>query len=382
MLSFGKIGRAMLPEVDNAFCNYEILLGEMNVGSWVTTNVTTLLLSASIFSDYSWKWRCLYRAANLLKRSPDEYLSAWLTLRVETVARQSSPAASAIPESSRPRANSSDHRVTAIVQELRILEAEKAVDYGDLESALEMMKGIRLSESQSQNHHVIRHGQYQALLLEVKILCFKGNFGEAKKLLCENTTGEDLNSHSFAYTHRYAHICCEMGMPEAGINMARETLHDVQHLKRGGRSARLALSIKLAECLLQAGDLNQAETDFIAAKQSSKSIAPVPSLQIEVGLARIHQLRQDWQNAQRHWRNCLELIAHMPYPWKYVQMMVFLSLAVCQAAQSQPFQQYLDLAKSDGTLGGKQYWLVGLGTTWYDHITDALAPLPLEPRRV
>ncbi|KAI1950901.1 hypothetical protein LOZ57_001449 [Ophidiomyces ophidiicola] len=391
---FTSAGRDVFAHVPRILATFDQLDPDCYQYDAVKSAVCELILSTLKFHSNPWRRECIDRLRRLLKDEKDCYLKAWATAEESKVLR----ARGEVEESYKTLENFIRQSVLSDVDEDLAHDARwnsakghiiiafgeclaKENELSRAQAQIEQWKPLNLKSPSTMERVVLRTRD----VVLGRILRLQGLFPAAlevyEKLLRE-MSDEDYKVSSGWQTALFsalAYTYCEVGRPgdaEAALEKVLEVIY-----ARGwenialGKQTRKALSesflrrgmFKKAElCLFELLPAAEAEIDPTMFGKSTHAC-------LWIGLARISHLQGEWHEALDRWKKALTIVESM-MTTGFTHGVVLHSIAQVQFQLGclEESQVSLRQAKESLAFEGRKYWIVGLGTYWYDYVVTML----------
>ena len=389
---YGSIGRSLLPHVHRVLKEYEVLTNLNPMPQSVRREIASMLLGASRFSDTSWKRLAINLVKDLLQDNSDCYMHAWAVHRESALLRmfgnlqQSNQALESFIHGTvfpgHDIGVESDAKWNAQRGGLVVSFAESLIQDNDLTRAKNELlewKPIHPKFPSTLEGLVLR-SRNVAL---GKILRCEGHFSEA--LSCfEELLEESGYDQSYEGTgerrvllSNLADLYCELDQPTKGQAILQPELKQIAD--RGGKSINSVrrLQLSMIETLLRLRLFDKAEESSWKLEPVYETISNPDALtsighfRLWTGLARISHLTYRWDEALLRWKRALKILEDRKWVPSYNSGIVRFSIShVLYKLQNLPDSSaMMEKAKTDLDSEGRKFWIVSLGSYWYDYIT-------------
>ncbi|KMP09096.1 TPR repeat [Coccidioides immitis RMSCC 2394] len=394
--NFGVIGREMFMHIPRILKEFDQLMPDgCDQYLIVKRAVTMLLLSAAKFNFNPWKNECIRRIKDLLKDEHDCYLGAWATFTESKILRMQGKTTDSYKALENPIHNTalsgldedliSDVRYNATKGDLVISFAETLIKDGELlraKAKLTHWRPLNPDAPSTMERLVLQHRD----VMLGRILRNQGRFVEAlsylEKLL-QNLSAEDYlvsTGWQMILVTNVTDLYSEVGKPQDAEAVLDKVLkisqsHGWYNIGTGRR-----LRLALIESFIRRGLFTQAEEKL---KELIPIIEAIPEPDINqstehfrvwAGLARISHLQGQWNEALDRWNQALAIVERSGWTQGFNHGIVLYSIAQVLARVGDVTGCETSLSKAEKSLAveERKYWIVGLGSYWYDYIVTAL----------
>ncbi|EAS28261.3 uncharacterized protein CIMG_09465 [Coccidioides immitis RS] len=394
--NFGVIGREMFMHIPRILKEFDQLMPDgCDQYLIVKRAVTMLLLSAAKFNFNPWKNECIRRIKDLLKDEHDCYLGAWATFTESKILRMQGKTTDSYKALENPIHNTalsgldedliSDVRYNATKGDLVISFAETLIKDGELlraKAKLTHWRPLNPDAPSTMERLVLQHRD----VMLGRILRSQGRFVEAlsylEKLL-QNLSAEDYlvsTGWQMILVTNVTDLYSEVGKPQDAEAVLDKVLkisqsHGWYNIGTGRR-----LRLALIESFIRRGLFTQAEEKL---KELIPIIEAIPEPDINqstehfrvwAGLARISHLQGQWNEALDRWNQALAIVERSGWTQGFNHGIVLYSIAQVLARVGDVTGCETSLSKAEKSLAveERKYWIVGLGSYWYDYIVTAL----------
>ncbi|PYH46386.1 LipA and NB-ARC domain protein [Aspergillus saccharolyticus JOP 1030-1] len=393
---FGAVGREMfvhIPRILKIFDQLDPSVCEKYPA--LKKAVTIMLLSAARFRYFPWKNECIDRIRGLLSNEKDCYLKGWATcveskiLRLQGKFKQSYTVLEnhihniALP--GLDEALVSDVRWNATKGDIVVSFAETLIREGDLQRAQEELNVWQPIHPEAPSSMELLVLQSRDVMIG-RILRNQGRFQEALPYLeqiLSRFSAEDYYVSTGWQMNLISNITalyCEVGRPKEAETLIEKPLEI--SLKNGwynistGRQLRLGL----IESFIRRGLLVRAEqclTELLSVVERITDPDVSQSTQhfrVWVGLARISHLQGQLETALARWQRASELLRNSGWDQGFNHGVVLYSIAqiLSRIGRYDECQQVIKQAQKNIADEKGRYWIVGLGSYWYDYIVTVL----------
>lgn len=397
------MGRSRLPQFQHILSYFKApdFVKEFSVEE--IPKVVEACLSSSYFDTSMWKWRVLTTAENIIRGAGrNNELWARVALRKRVLSRTFSDESwgdicmtDVIQQAFIP----CDARFNARFGEVLLSNAQDKINCGDLDEALfELNQFMPLNQARPST---LEYNVMDSItFLRGKIDRFKGNFSEASKKL-EAFLHNSRNGIIYKAMVHLISVYSELGLSERAIQCANmevkacQTEGSLQHGQ--GRSLRLALAeaylMKVIHCL--SSQITRHATVMTALSNHSQSlkwakhhyeqvlqsyqamqklgkVARTKCFCVLAGLAIISQLEDRPEIALAKWDAAADALKRCGWKVGFADGIVKMSKSRLQSQMSN-FEEAERLAASAKDIfhqTGRQHYLTGLGSVWFDLIDD------------
>ncbi|KAK5994660.1 Protein SERAC1-like protein [Cladobotryum mycophilum] len=390
---FGNTGREFLPNVSRIVKEFDSVDPKCPQYDKLKQAMKWLLLSSSRFRDNAWKREAIRRVNDLLKDDSNGYLNAWAASRESTLLRMNdhvTASHSALEEHINrivlPGSDeTSDARYNATKGDLVLSFAENLIKDNELSRAKTELEAWRplSTESPSTMEKIVVQSRSVTL---GRILKSQGHFHEAlpwfEKLFHELTDEEHFVSTGWQMVmfSNLADLYCEVGRPTAAESALQAELKVIYARGWENISTGRRLQLALIETFIRRGMFEMAETCLVKLLPQFEAITE-PNVvtatgyfRTWVGLARISHLQSRWDEAFLRWNEALGIIKKSKWPKGFNHGLVLYSLAqvLFQTGDMEGSHAALERAKVSLQFEERKYWIVGLGSYWYDYVVTEL----------
>nr|KMM72098.1 hypothetical protein CPAG_08397 [Coccidioides posadasii RMSCC 3488] len=357
--------------------------------------VTVLLLSAAKFRFNPWKNECIRRTKDLLKDEHDCYLKAWATFTESKILRMQGKTTDSykaiedhIHNTVLPGPDedlTTDVRYNATKGDLVVSFAATLIKDGDLlraKAELTRWRPLNPHAPSTMERLVLQHRD----VMLGRILRNQGRFVEAlsylEKLL-QNLSAEDYlvsTGWQMILVTNVTDLYSEVGRPQDAEAVLDKVLKigQTQGWYNIGTGRRLRLA--LIESFIRRGLFTQAEEKLkelipiIEAIREPDINQSTEHFRVWAGLARISHLQGQWNEALDRWNQALALVERSGWTQGFNHGIVLYSIAQVLARVGDVTGCQTSLSKAEKSLAveERKYWIVGLGSYWYDYIVTAL----------
>ncbi|KAI9774484.1 MAG: hypothetical protein M1839_001717 [Geoglossum umbratile] len=401
---YGDLGRSQLPHVHRILKEHDTLEKHSSSPVPVRRELCSMLISASRFSDTTWKREVISRIKGLLNDDLDCYIHAEAAHRESAILRLGGGKGSSnkrleifIHSTVFPghgKEMDADARWNANRGDLVVSYAENLIHTGALARAREELCEWEpiVPDFPSTIERLVLRSRDISL---GRVLRFEGRFAEALKLfkgILNESQQDDLYKESSWYPVIISHIAdmyCELGQPAEAQEMAEPALAQLvrrgwQHVSYGRR-----LQLALAEALILLGSYTMAEEHLRSLIMQYEPIVhpDVPTrtghFRAWTGLARIAHMARRWDEALTRWRQALAQLEGFRKGESFVGGVVWYSIAHCLVEVGRKAESEEALARVRGWVaGGREFWDLGFGTYWYDFVMGAMGEEIMEMREL
>ncbi|KMU85898.1 hypothetical protein CIHG_03427 [Coccidioides immitis H538.4] len=394
--NFGMIGRETFVHIPRILKEFDQLMPDgCDQYSIVKRAVTVLLLSAAKFRFNPWKNECIRRTKDLLKDEHDCYLKAWATFTESKILRMQGKTTDSykaiedhIHNTVLPGPDEdliTDVRYNATKGDLVVSFAATLIKDGDLlraKAELTRWRPLNPHAPSTMERLVLQHRD----VMLGRILRNQGRFVEAlsylEKLL-QNLSAEDYlvsTGWQMILVTNVTDLYSEVGRPQDAEAVLDKVLKisQTQGWYNIGTGRRLRLA--LIESFIRRGLFTQAEEKLkelipiIEAIREPDINQSTEHFRVWAGLARISHLQGQWNEALDRWNQALALVERSGWTQGFNHGIVQYSIAQVLARVGDVTGCQASLSKAEKSLAveERKYWIVGLGSYWYDYIVTAL----------
>ncbi|KAI1748302.1 hypothetical protein F4782DRAFT_378779 [Xylaria castorea] len=373
---YTSLGPRLLP----AFRHVIAYLPGITTSQSTMYQVTEACLSASRFSDEAWKRGVIGIAQHAAERSDSQVLSARVTLRRLAIERMYGNCKELPSHVSFPQG---DQRTQAFLVEAICFRAQQYIDLGLLASAHGELSRYSVTASTSPTLFE-RVQQDEITYMRAKAYRFEGQFAAARPLLIDLVKKRSHLTEK-ATIHLSA-VDCELGHVEQAMT-ALEAHTEQVHLQpnechdRARHRLELAFAnARLMQVLFQVRDRRLSwfsdpalRDAYLRCLESLPTRAPgistvLSQISIAAALAILAHLRGDFDTALAEWNQTLSLARGRGLLGNYIDLLVAYSTLDLLLRRG-GVVEVTDLEDKVRTLfarTGRQYYFLGLGTTWPD----------------
>ncbi|KAI1964965.1 hypothetical protein LOZ58_001657 [Ophidiomyces ophidiicola] len=378
---FTSAGRDVFAHVPRILATFDQLDPDCYQYDAVKSAVCELILSTLKFYSNPWRRECIDRLRRLLEDEKDCYLKAWATAETSKVLR----ARGEVEESYKALENFIRQPVLSDVDEdlahdARWNSAKGHIIIAFAQAQIEQWKPLNLKSPSTMERVVLRTRD----VVLGRILRLQGLFPAALEVyekLLRMSDGDYKVSSGWQTTlfSALAYTYCEVGRPgdaEVALEKVLEGIYACGWKNIAlGKQTRKALSesflrrgmCKKAElCLFELLPAAEAEIDPTMFGKTTHAC-------LWIGLARISNLQGEWHKALDRWKKALTIVECMMTAG-FTHGVVLHSIAQVQFQLGclEESQVSLRQAKESLAFEGRKYWIVGLGTYWYDYVVTTL----------
>ncbi|KAL9121255.1 MAG: hypothetical protein Q9187_002190 [Circinaria calcarea] len=397
MASYGDIGRSQLPHVHRVLKEYDKLTTLNPMVQSVRREVASMLLAASRFSDTSWKLHAINRVKDLLQGDSDCYMHAWAVHRESALLRmfgnpkQSNQALETFIHGTvfpgHDVGLESDPKWNAQRGGLVVSFAENLIQDGDLTRAKnELLEWEPIyPKFPSTLESLVLRSRNVAL---GKILRCEGHFSDALSYLTD-VLGESAYDQSYEGTGErrlllcnIADLYCELDQPTSAQEILQLELKEMSEGECKNVSSGRRVQLSLIESLLRLRMFDKAEESSwnlepaYEAISNPDALTSISHFRLWTGLARISHLTCRWEEALPRWRRALKILEDRKWVPSYNSGIVRFSIShvLYKLQDFQESSAMMEKAKIDLDSEGRKFWIVSLGSYWYDYITAQEMP--------
>ncbi|QVM13232.1 hypothetical protein D8B26_007846 [Coccidioides posadasii str. Silveira] len=394
--NFGVIGRGMFVHIPRILKEFDQLMPDgCDEYSIVKRAVTVLLLSAAKFHFNPWKNECIRRTKDLLEDEHDCYLKAWATFTESKILRMQGKTTESykaleehIHNTALPGLDEdliSDVRYNATKGDLVVSFAETLIKHGDLLRAKEELTYWRPLNPDTPSTMERLVLQNRDVMLG-RILRNQGRFVEAlsylEKLL-QNLSAEDYlvsTGWQMNLVTNVTDLYCEVGRPKDAEAVLDKVLGISYSQGWYNISTGRRLRLALIESFIRRGLFTEAEKylheliPIVEAIREPDINQSTEHFRVWAGLARISHLQGQWNEALDRWNHTLAIVERSGWTQGFNHGIVLYSIAQVLARVGDITGCQTTLTKAEKSLAveERKYWIVGLGSYWYDYIVTAL----------
>ena len=351
--------------------------------------VLDVCLSSSRFSDLEWKFQALDSAKSILKlTTSDEMSQIRLELRQRELLRLYPCHVNADMGSGeiiRLKDLISDPALNVYSGEIVLSLAQDLIERNDLAGALAELETFQAT-NQATPSALKSHLMNQITFLQGKIHRFAGKFQEAEIFLHRVLKAYPASSSiiSGVIAHLVA-VYCELGDFHGATNFTRTELNNLRRSNRlyDGRGRRFRLAdaeTNLMKALWSTSQgacpdntsLSKARSLYEALEEEYRSsgtgkVAKLNKFRTSAGLAMTLHLEERLEDASLRWQSTLEM-AQTFWGEDFGMAISLYSLGYIAARldRKTKCQEYLAEGNRIFRNCGRQYFLVGLGSLWFD----------------
>ncbi|KAK2753074.1 hypothetical protein FQN55_005034 [Onygenales sp. PD_40] len=407
---FGRFGREVFAHVPRILEAFDEIMPSCDGYSTLKRAVCVLLLSTSIFSHHPWKQECIRRLKHLLADECDSYLAACATYRESQllwlqgkIAESNkvleehigTVALSEIDDQTPP-----DARYNAMQGNLIVSFSRNLIRNNDLHRA---RKEVEAWQPVDPNSPSTMEGivlQTRNVMLG-RILRNQGLFQEAlsycEKLLEPIVSG---NSPVLAYDRKdllanVADLYCEVGRPADAEVLVERELENLRAKGSEHKAAGRRMRRALAESFVRRGMFEEAE-DHLSKLVPLLEVMKDQDIHkfsayfcVLVGLARISHLQGHWDKALERWSHARDIVEGAGWTPGSSHGIVLYSLAQALYRSGKVEESRVTYEAAEKSLAAEErkYWIVGLGSYWYDYVVTPLGgtgpnPVVKEPKGI
>lgn len=221
-----------------------------------------------------------------------------------------------------------------------------------------------------------------------KVFRFEGHFEKALPYFTDLLRQSEIDVFFEGTVHHrillsnIADMYCELGQPARAAEVLKVELQNISTGSTLSVNNERRLHLSMAESLLRQNYLDEAEQclqDLRPAYDACKDKEMLTRLGIFrmwMGLARISHLRSQWDDALARWHEALHVLETATWEQPFTIGVVRYSVAyvLYRLGRFRESSKLLDEAKSDLAREGRKFWIVGLGSYWFDYVTGL--PMP------
>lgn len=381
--------------MSNVFCvvkEFDAVDRTLPEYSLLQESMKRLLVSTTKFQYTSWKREGVRQIRDILKTNSDPCTEAWVASRESTLLRLGGKSAESyailedhLSKTALHTDQTPDARHNAEQGLLVLSFAENLMKDNDLPRARLELEGWRPLDEETPSSMELIVVQSRAVTL-ARILKSQGCFEEAlallEKLFNGLTDDEYLVSTGWQMVmfSNLADLYCEVGRPkeaEAALEAELKVIfaHGWENISTGRR-----LQLSLVESFIRRGMFEIAESCLTRLVPQYASLTEPDMIQgtghfmTLVGLARVLHLQSRWDEALAHWKQASDLIEKFDWPKGFNYGLVLYSMAqvLYQTGDLDGSKDTLEKAKASLETENRKYWIVGLGTYWYDYVVTEL----------
>lgn len=393
--SFGNVGRDMFVHVPRILKEFDELRPDVDQYCIVKEAVCVLLLSASRFHHSPWKRECVRRINCLLENERDCYLqgrAAYVESKVLRV--QGKPADSYktleeyIHKTVLPGLDeklSRDARWNATKGDIIISFAENLMRDGDFSRAQAELKEWNPvnPEAPSTMEKVISRSRD---VMQGRVLRNQARFHAAlpfyEKLLSE-LSPEDYQVSTgwqMGLFSNIADLYCEVGRPDDAERVLERGLEIIHARGWQSISPGIRLQLALLESFIRRGMFKEAEEGLSKLIPIFEAIVEPDIIQNTghfrawVGLARVSHLRGEWDEALVRWYRGLNILKDSGWTQGFNHGITLYSIAqvLYRIGDLEKCHAAIESAEKSLAVEKRKYWIVGLGSYWYDYVVTDL----------
>ena len=385
----------MFAHVPRVLKEFDQLGADCGQYSRVKQALCVLLLSASRFRYNPWKRECIQRIKGLLDDKHDSYLSAQAAFIESKVLRMQGNVADShkaleehIHRTVLPGLDEGlgfDARWNATRGDLIISFSENLMRGNDLQRAqaeLEEWEPLAPTKPSTMEKIVLKSRN----VMLGRIFKNQGRFHEAlpyfEKLLLEFSY-EDYHISTgwqMALFSNVADLYCEVGRPDdAEAVLAREMeiiyARGWENISTGRR-----LQLALIESFIRRGMFKKAEdclwklVPIFEAITEPDMIQNTGYFRVWAGLARVSHLQGHWDDALVRWKRALAIVEGSGWTEGFNHGIILFSIAQVLTRTGNFDEGHSALRNAQKSLATekRKYWIVGLGSYWYDYVVTSL----------
>jgi tetratricopeptide (TPR) repeat protein len=375
--------------------------------SLVKRAVCVLLLSASKFHDNAWKQDSIRRVNALLMNECDSYLKAWAVHRESSILRLRGEVAGsyrALEECLHSKIFDkeldSDARWNAQQGDLVISLSENLMRDNDLaraKSELQAWQPLNIEAPSTMERMVL---QSRNVMLG-RLLKNQGRFNEALpyfQRLFKELSFRDYNVSTGWQMVMFSNLAdcyCEVGRPDDAEAVLEAELGIIYESGWENISNGRRLQLALIETFIRRGFFKQAEECLLKLIPMFEAIAEPDILQntghfrVWAGLARISHLEGNWDDALVRWNRALGIVEAAGWNKGCTHGIFLYSIAqaLFRIGDLDASLVTLENAKKSLAAEDRKYWIVGLGSYWYDYVVLPLGetgpnPIVIQPKNI
>jgi tetratricopeptide (TPR) repeat protein len=380
----------MLAHVPRILTEYDMLAAGRHFPVAHERNLSIMLLAAAKFSDLKWKREAVRRAKELVLKDNDAYLRSWLGVVESTSLRGQGNLSGSVSALENHIRNTtvpgldagmeSDARFNAQRGELTLSYAETLLREGQLEVAkaeLEAWKPLNPGAPSSMEKIVV---QSRDNLLG-RLLKDAGRFEEALPIF--ESLLREVGLVSFVSTgwqlvmlNGLSELYCELGRPLDGEIVLKQQMELIHQRKWETLNTGRRLQLAVIESFVRRGDFEAAETRLERLRVMFEGIDEMDefqktqNLRVWIGFAQIAHLRKNWNQASFCWDKALVLTESAGWTSTFNHAVILFSLAqvLYQLGDKEEAANQLEIAETSFKAEGRRYWMVGMGSYWFDYV--------------
>ncbi|EFQ99028.1 LipA and NB-ARC domain-containing protein [Nannizzia gypsea CBS 118893] len=389
----GDTGREILEHVHNVLQEFDNVEPKSELYPILKNSFCTLLLSASKYNSALWRRESLGKVRDLLHGSEEHYLQTWVAHRESKILRFEGDLAgsSAALEqqvnnlktqnfqvASNPRWNAHLGRIISSYAENSILQNGCV----HAQEALEAWNPLNPKNPSSMEIAVLKSRNINL----GRILKNQGNFEGALPYFEEmflDVTDRHCNESEGWHMALFANLSdlyCELGHPEKAEAVLKKQLEIIYMRGWESISGGVRIQLAMAESFIRRGLFQKAEGCLLKlvslCKPSEKMTvsARTNSFLVWTGLARVSHLQCRWSDAIDRWHRALELVESAGWVKSFNHGLILHSIAQIQFRMKKIDESEKTLRRAKASLAAddRKYWIVGLGSYWYDYVVCPL----------
>lgn len=404
--SFFIVGREIFAHVPRILREFDQLGPDCGQYSVVKEAVSVLLPSAIKFEESGGKREYVRRFNDLLKGDGDPYLKA-LSAEPESRHRRNRGDIAGsyqvleeyVDGTAQPRKEKeigSDARWNAMQGRLILSFAENLIKEDDLSRAQAVLEGWKPlnPNTPSTMEKVVRRDRN---ILLGRIVKNQGRFSEALPYFEDPIQGFSLDNCNVSASWKlsvFVHIAelyCEVGRPDDAEEVLTKELDIFS--SNGWRTIITGrrLQLSLIETFIRRGMFARAEECLSKLIPAFEAIAEPNILQstahfrVWIGLARVSHLQGHFDTALARWNRALGVVEASGWTTGFSHGIILYSIAqvLYRIGKIEESHSTFENAQKSLATEKRKYWIVGLGSYWYEYIATAIGeagPNPVIPQ--
>jgi len=392
---FGDWGRQMFAHIPKVLYAFDNVRPRVDLDAIMRRAMIIMLLSASKFNSMLYKMELVERAKQLLGDDGDVHLSMWAVVTESSLLRikgENERAYLALQKhihglSHSPQAHDAplNPRINAERGNLVLSYASNLLMDGQTTRATHELEAWEPLDHKmpSRMEQDVAHGKHVVL---GRVLRNEGRFQEAVshyesllKAACEDNGLVSSMWQVQLFCH-LSDLYCEIGRPGRALSLLRPAMEQVAERRWNSTPRGYALQLCQAEALIRQGSLDLAQQQLLELDATisgaldetggGNMVSRTKHYLVRASLARISHMKQRWEEALVRWHKTSELVEK--YGWKrtFNEAITLLSLAqvLYQLDQPDDAEEVRKQAQSCLDADGRKYWLVALGSYWYEFV--------------
>ena len=377
--SYGDLGRLQIRQVQHVATHYTSVAASLS--SFSRARVAEVFLAASHFDSRAWKLSAINLVKSIIAVEPvEEHLQMWANLRAYTLASLESRTGTRdfmLPKQDRSQGNP---RSNALRGSFLLAYATDLIRRDCLDrawDALNQFSSFSNEQPSTMEYIVLKQKEIKLAIINR----YRGHFSAALEVFSIPPT-EGYKTDEMTACSRMSHkagVLCEVGQPDQALKFLKIETDMMLRLHRQNTAGGRCLRLSLAEVLLQGNRLDDSSMEYRGLKEAYQGYDPnivtgMGKLRLNIGLARISHLKEEWRNALILWH--IALCISVKYGWQegFIEMVIRYSLAhvMLMLGDQEESRRNQREAEVLYEREARRYWITCLGTQWLDYVRHAL----------